>query len=136
VVARRRRYRCHLAAVKQTYQNRDLIIMGMGYANYEEYLNSEFWANIRARTFAMAKGLCKFCNKHADHIHHSSYDIKTLKGDNQDHLHACCGMCHHKIEYFCNGDKTYIKTSLSRLWHKGKALPTVYDNGGIYNPRA
>jgi len=105
----------HLRSVKKSYEDRDLIIKSMGFKNYNDYLSSALWNNIRQIVIRTFNGKCQFCNNSVTEIHHSSYDKETLLGHKYDNLHPVCNKCHHKMEYFDNGEKTHIKQSLARM---------------------
>lgn len=66
------------------------------FLNYYDYLNSELWKKIRKNVLKRDNHLCKFCNKKATQVHHTSYDYNTMKGDDLNHLYSCCGFCHKK----------------------------------------
>lgn len=104
----------HNKIVTAGYQNRETNCKALGFMSYKAYLKSELWSSIRARKFGESGGICFKCGQHADAVHHSSYGLETLKGNDTSKLHAVCNGCHSEMEYFKNGDKAAIYQTMRR----------------------
>lgn len=91
--------------VKRAYADREINCKALGFKSYKGYLKSELWASIRTKKFTESKGVCFKCGRPADAIHHSSYTLPVLKGENMKKLHAVCNDCHNRMEYFSSKDK-------------------------------
>lgn len=87
------------------YGQRNADLQKLGFRNYEEYLQSKLWAEIREATFALKGRCCTLCKEEATQVHHELYDIDVLEGRCLRYLWPICYFCHHKIEYFPNGVK-------------------------------
>jgi len=77
----------------------------LGYDNYQEHLDSPLWARIRKRVFVKYGGKCAVCKKKAQQVHHRSYALKVMKGDDIEPLIALCIKHHHEIEFITVGKK-------------------------------
>jgi len=94
----------------RNYQQRNENLKLLGFDNYRQYLRSSKWKRIRKEVFLLKGKRCTGCGNLATAIHHTRYNISTLKGLNLTHLHPICNSCHNKIE-FDNGDKLSLKQS-------------------------
>ena len=83
------------------YETRLKALKTLGYSTYHEYLLSDIWTKIRA-THLKNLPNCFVCNKLATEIHHASYDVKVLTGENLYSLHSICRDCHFAGEYIGN----------------------------------
>lgn len=83
--------------------------------SYEEYLQSDEWKKLRARSLKRAEYKCEFCGALATMIHHVEYLKKENSViENINHLVACCKKCHD----LCHGirnDKPIIKNLGQKL---------------------
>lgn len=52
-----------------TYAERDAVLVGMGFACYREYLESDLWVKIRGRVLK-DRNTCKVCRRPAKVVHH------------------------------------------------------------------
>jgi hypothetical protein len=91
--------------LKNTYQERSLHLAALGFLSYKAYLGSKLWKTIRTRVLDQFNYRCEYCSNEATQVHHSSYDMATLKGETLKHLHPVCNTCHEQGEYFTNKDK-------------------------------
>lgn len=64
----------------------------LGFASYGQYLKSPLWASIRGRL--MARGECWACGGKPSCVHHSSYPLAALAGNDDSVLYALCDRCH------------------------------------------
>lgn len=81
------------------YGSRGLILKSMGYKTYANYLDSPEWTRIRGNVLLADKCSCRCCGEMATEVHHTSYDIWTLRGGCLDGLHAICRKCHKLVEF-------------------------------------
>ncbi len=88
-------------------------LRSLGFASYEEYLASETWRLIRDRVFATKGRECRCCGKTATQIHHRSYDIRVLQGDNLKPLEPICLKCHDHLH--SNRDLGFANREFHRL---------------------
>lgn len=73
------------------------LLYELGFTSYESYLKSDLWRDIRSRAFDHWGHRCRPCGMPAREIHHSNYDIETLRGDSLHGLWPLCGNCHRRI---------------------------------------
>lgn len=102
----RRKYGGKLSA----YQVRDKILAELGFSSYKDYLASDLWAAIRQTVFSAKSHYCTLCRRFAGEVHHSFYDLDTLRGKKLDYLHPICHQCHHAIE-FPRGNKVSLRVA-------------------------
>jgi 5-methylcytosine-specific restriction endonuclease McrA len=66
------------------------------YYDYQRYLLSDPWKELRAQVFARDKGICLYCKTNtAEQVHHKHY--LTLYKESVDDLESVCASCHHDI---------------------------------------
>lgn len=97
-----------------SYEQRDKILLDMGFTSYAEYLESKLWARIRRRVYKVCQK-CP-CGKDATEIHHRSYKRQFLQGRGKifQFLTPVCRECHEHIEF--DGErKTSLDEANSRL---------------------
>lgn len=75
---------------------RNYSLTSLGFYSYSDYLKSDLWKKIRKSVIDNNEGFCKFCHEKAKYVHHSSYDLDTMKGLNLRHLHPVCRSCHEQ----------------------------------------
>ena len=64
------------------HEQRNQILRAMGFASYEEYLESLLWDGIRKDVLARAKRECNVCRgPRANQVHRQSYDRRVLSGE-------------------------------------------------------
>ncbi len=86
----------------------------IGFSTYTIYLDSALWISIRLRVFRDKGRLCIKCREPATQIHHSRYDIETMRGTTLEHLHPVCQKCHGAAEIE-NGKKRGLKMANEHL---------------------
>lgn len=69
----------------------------LGFSNYNEYLKSSFWNEIKLNVYDKKGSICK-CGQPAIEIHHIKYDIKTMSGKSYKNLIPVCQRCHSNYE--------------------------------------
>ncbi len=79
------------------YAERSCSLRSLGFKTYSEYLDSELWQSIRKRVFRDKGRKCFKCKKPASQIHHPSYAVDVMKGDNIEPLKPVCNKCHAAI---------------------------------------
>lgn len=64
---------------------------------YAEYLQSEYWQDLRNQALDRAGYRCQLCNERKGlQVHHRSYERRGLPGELQD-LTVLCGDCHEAV---------------------------------------
>ena len=61
--------------------------------NYQEYMKSPKWQEVRAQAMARADDKCEFCGRTAEAVHHVRYP-QIFSHDNINNLVAACRRCH------------------------------------------
>lgn len=70
----------------------------LGFDDYGSYLRSALWSAIRRRVYVRADGRCEACGEQPpENIHHWSYSVATLQGEQLKHLEAVCKPCHDQF---------------------------------------
>ncbi len=67
---------------------------GRPQTDYEQYLASEQWKNIRSRVLFRDKLKCRDCGKRATQVHHLSYAEEVMDGRDDTQLISICRQCH------------------------------------------
>lgn len=88
-----------------TYTLRNRLLCSLGYSSYDDYLESELWAEIKDAVLDRDRWRCRVCDAQATAVHHTDYNRETLLGDSFDGLVSICHGCHAKIELDRNGNK-------------------------------
>jgi len=73
--------------------------------SYAVYLQGDLWHAIRARVLRRDRGLCAACGGHATLVHHRSYEMLVLQGEDDAPLIALCHPCHRAIHITPRGRK-------------------------------
>lgn len=97
------------------YAERDAALTELGFSNYSEYLNSELWKIVRRMAFSRKKNKkCKVCGQPTEVLHHTRYDVNTLRGRSLQNLMPLCRKHHEMIEK--DGErKTALREANDRL---------------------
>lgn len=69
-----------------------------GFADYESYLRSPLWKDIRQKVLRANDGECAGCENRASQVHHRDYRPRVLCGKDLTALVPVCQSCHEKIE--------------------------------------
>lgn len=96
------------------YQQRDIDLRVMGFGSYGEYRASDLWKGIRGQVFRRDRRECRCCRKKAEVVHHDSYAVPVLRGEDLLPLFAVCHKCHDRIE-FHDGRKVRFEIARQRL---------------------
>lgn len=81
------------------YRVRSRALKKLGFATYQQYLQSPLWAEIRERVLRRSGWKCFACKGVATQVHHKKYTIRTLSGAETRTLAAICRPCHQLIEF-------------------------------------
>ena len=65
------------------------------FATYRDYLKSDLWRSIRDK---LLPATCECCSEPATVVHHTSYALDVMKGENKIHLHPVCNSCHGRAK--------------------------------------
>lgn len=92
--------------MSKEYAKRNSLLKKMGYASYGDYLASELWASIRRRAYEKGRR-CHLCLTGTGeiHLHHTSYALNVLNGQDITSLVPLCAKCHNRIEFGPNNIK-------------------------------
>lgn len=93
-----------------TYAKRDTLLRQLGYSSYFHYLQSPLWSYIRDRILTRDNDSCVLCDQDAVEVHHRSYSLKVLRGDDYRWLVSLCRSCHNRIEFSGRGKKKVKRT--------------------------
>ncbi|AMV20453.1 HNH endonuclease [Planctomyces sp. SH-PL14] len=94
----------HGRAGKVSFQDlRAEALLNLGGITYDEYLALPLWRSIRERVLNRENRICRLCAAEATQVHHRTYDLATMLGDDISALVALCGTCHELIEF--DGDR-------------------------------
>lgn len=96
------------------YLKRNETLIGIGYASYSLYLQSDLWIGIRNKVLKAKGRDCFLCDAaNATVIHHCRYDRADLIGEDLSQMFPLCSICHHKIEFDVSGRKLTVPEMLS-----------------------
>lgn len=111
-------------AVFTAYQQRDLVLLGMGFSSYALYQRSSLWRGIRERQLKV-QPWCTGCGRKAWQVHHLRYDKPTMLGRCPGSLVSVCGTCHYSSEFDAIGTKLSIDEVNKRLLAKLRRHPAA-----------
>ncbi len=98
----------------KAYRLRDARLLRMGFANYPHYLRSNLWKRIRRKVLWRDK-FCRVCGpQRATEVHHLSYGVAVLHGQDYDQLVGLCRECHEWLEFDALGRKMTLKEANRR----------------------
>lgn len=92
---------------EEAYEQRDIILAGLGFKSYDEYLCSEVWKQIRDSYLGKFRS-CFCCGEFANQIHHRFYSEGNLTGRDQHGLFSICAQCHRQVEFKPSGQKASL----------------------------
>ena len=99
------------------YQVRANSLKELGFRTYSDYLSSDIWRTIRERIFSRDKGKCKVCSRKCHSVHHVTYNVVVMRGDDDTQLISVCRGCHKHVEF--DGDKKLVgSTTINHRLHK------------------
>ncbi len=112
------------------YQQRDRLLLSMGYDSYAQYQRSDLWKGIRARQL-VKQPWCTGCGRKARQVHHLRYDKPTMLGRCPGSLVSVCGTCHYSSEFDAIGTKLSIDEANKRLLAKLRRHPAAFKQNAL-----
>lgn len=100
----------------RSYKVRQMSLESLSFKRYEQHLDSELWAQIRAHALRRDCSQCCLCGKKDRSVHHTSYSPGAMAGASPDTLVSMCHHCHRHIEYR-KGKKLDCEQVFWRLIH-------------------
>jgi hypothetical protein len=85
--------------IKQLFRDRLRDLKKLGFPDYATYLQSPLWKSIRQKVFTRDQHWCRVCENKAEQVHHTRYDLATLRGIDLSQLFSVCRDCHKTIEF-------------------------------------
>lgn len=79
------------------YNKRLSNLKHLGYESYTQYLRSSKWKNIRKKILVRDSNKCRSCGERASCVHHISYSVDVLNGEDLLPLYSMCNDCHNHI---------------------------------------
>lgn len=83
----------------QFYQARNETLSSLGFQSYEEYLASRLWQRIRLKVLRRDGFTCRLCPHPASEVHHTLYDLHTMRGFTLGNLYSVCRACHEHVGF-------------------------------------
>jgi hypothetical protein len=84
-------------------ENLEDILHRLGYPDYETYLRSALWREIRDRVMENHLWICERCGERAEEVHHRYYTEAVMRGDKDSLLVPLCAKCHNEVEFVRKG---------------------------------
>lgn len=108
---------------------------------YEKYLRTVFWKEIKEWTLERDNNRCVVCKAEKStfcelEVHHRSYDLDVLEGRRSEMLVTLCPSCHKRVEFYPDGtkrtcmnekDERYFQLRTLHSEIEGKGLPLSID---------
>src|SRR3990167_2380777 len=110
-----------LGVAKRTYLRESMknkidsdLSTALAYMSYKIYLQTTYWAIIRAIMVSRKKGRCNICryNNKTVHVHHLTYEHRGKEFAYLGDLRVLCKDCHYKIHH---EEESYGKGGLGQL---------------------
>lgn len=98
---------------ESAYNQRDKVLMRLGFASYRDYLRSALWKELREEKLA-ANARCEICGDKAQIVHHISYRRNSLAGKHLGGLVSLCNRCHCRVELREDGTKRGFEATLKK----------------------
>ena len=99
--------------MRQTYLQRNILLVELGFKTYEDYLLSNLWKRIRAKVLDRDERECRLCGVTSYMVHHLDYKKDTLLGKSFTGLVTICQLCHNKVEFNRYGEKRSLSDAKS-----------------------
>lgn len=93
----------------------DTIVKFLGFDNYDKYLKSSFWKEIRSRILARDDHKCQCCGAKTDVVHHTSYDFEVMEGHRDKDLISVCNDCHYRMHFDENRNRLTLEQANKRM---------------------
>lgn len=103
-------------AVSRQDPNAFIVPFATSVTNYDDYLRSPGWRDIRRRKLEAVGRRCECgCGREATEVHHRDYRPRVLSGQDLSPLVALCRRCHHTVEYDDIGRKRDVWQDKERV---------------------
>ncbi len=105
--ARQYKHRTAPGKSMEEYEDRNAILLQLGFKDYKAYCRSQLWKSIRERKLAIDP-CCYVCERSDGckiQIHHGRYHESNLSGKDLSDLWTLCAAHHHWIEITKGGYK-------------------------------
>lgn len=106
------------------YNERDTLLLRLGFSSYDKYLSSALWKRIRERAYEIHGKKCRICGDDAEVLHHKNYKWEVMSGESVNGLAPLCHDCHYAIEFDNNRKRSLDQANnlLARLTGTNKKL--------------
>lgn len=86
----------------RAYRQRLRALRALGFPDYQAYLESSLWREtIRPRVLKAADRRCCACGAGGcSQVHHESYSLAVLAGEDDSRLHVVCDTCHDRAHHY------------------------------------
>ncbi len=111
----------------EDYERRNRFLKILGFNSYSHYLRSEMWASVRQMVSERDKGRCAIqgCCRTGCDIHHNSYEIDVLVGNDLSQLIILCRHHHEESEFDENNKKRSLPEVREHLKSLGLEIPEL-----------
>src|SRR5258708_5804394 len=83
------------------YRRRPPALRALGFFDYQAYLESYLWGTIPLRVLTTAGRRCCACDEEGcTQVHHESYSLAVLAGEDDSKLSVVCDPCHDRAHHF------------------------------------
>lgn len=111
-------------------------IHDVGDMDYDKYLRTVLWKNIREWVLERDNFRCAVCDAEKTkfcelEVHHRSYDLDVLEGKNSGMLISLCSRCHRLIEFNSDGSKRVCMQEKDKKYFKIKRLHAEIEKNGL-----
>lgn len=112
---------------RRRYEERNRVLLCLGYRSYRDYLQSRLWARIRLKALRLHGFKCLGCQDRATEVHHFSYQRHVLEGRSLGDLFCVCRKCHEYGEFDNKGRRQTPRGALKRIRER---FGTQYEQQG------
>lgn len=81
------------------YSERNEMLWELGFACYQDYLESSLWATVKELVYKKRDRICMLCGNPSHCLHHNRYHIADLSGKAIKFISPLCNSCHHALEF-------------------------------------
>lgn len=104
--------------------------------DYEKYLRTVFWKEIKEWVLERDNYKCVICNTVKSRfceleVHHRSYDVEVLEGRDDEMLVSLCPQCHKLIEFYPDSRKRSSLHEKEEQYLKLKRLHAEIESNGL-----
>lgn len=102
--------------MRKTYNDRDVLLLSLGFNSYNEYLSSSLWLLIRRIILRRDRYRCRICRANRKlTVHHIDYGLATLVGLNPAGMVVLCHRCHEAVEFHTDRQGQKTKLALDKV---------------------